>query len=364
MSYQAPWRDPTAVGSLACAIADTVTRPWTIMEVCGGQTHAIVKHALDTLLPETLSLIHGPGCPVCVTPVAVLDAAHRLAARPEVVFCTFADMLRVPGSKTDLFGVKARGGDVRLIHSPLDALAIAEAERDREVALFAVGFETTAPAFALAVQQAAARGLENFSMLVSHVRVPPAVARILAAPDNRVQGLLAAGHVCAVMGTSEYGPLATRYGVPIIVTGFEPVDIMEGIFRCVRQLEAGAAEVENAYPRAVQAEGNAAARAAMAEVFEACTRPWRGFGAIGDGGLALRPKYARFDAASRFELGPTKPGEVGRCRSGEVLRGVLRPPDCPAFGAECTPEHPLGATMVSNEGACAAYYRYRRQVPG
>lgn len=359
MKYVEEYRDPQAIAARVADIARTVTRPWTLMEVCGGQTHAIVRHGLDELLPGTITLIHGPGCPVCVTPVEVLDLAHRIAARPEVIFCTFADMLRVPGSMTDLFTVKARGGDVRTILSPLDALPIAAANPDREVVLFAVGFETTAPANAMAAAQARAAGLVNFSLLVSHVRVPPALEALLRAPDNRVQGFLAAGHVCAVMGTMEYDAIARDHHVPIVVTGFEPLDIVDGIARCVAQLEAGQAVVENAYARAVQRHGNGPAQALLEQVFEYRDSQWRGMGGISDSGLALRGPYRAFDAEERF--GRAVPGAVdsGECISGAVLTGVRKPLECPAFGTRCTPEHPLGATMVSGEGACAAYYRYR-----
>jgi hydrogenase expression/formation protein HypD len=356
------YRDPAAVAATARRIARSVTRPWTIMEVCGGQTHAIVRHGLDELLPEGVQLIHGPGCPVCVTPAEVLDLAHRIAARPEVVFCTFADMLRVPGSTTDLLAVKAAGGDVRTVLSPLDALTVAAAEPAREVVFFAVGFETTAPATALALAQARQRGLTNFSVLVAHVRVPPALTAILRAPGNRVQGFLAAGHVCAVMGTTEYDAIARDFAVPIVVTGFEPLDILDGIARCIAQLEAGRAVVENAYARAVQRGGNAHAQALMDEVFRVGERHWRGLGAIAASGLVLQPSYAGFDAEARFGSPLPARDAPGLCRSGAVLTGQCKPTDCPAFGTLCTPEHPLGATMVSGEGACAAYFRYRPTV--
>jgi hydrogenase expression/formation protein HypD len=363
MKFVDEYRDPAAVSAVADRIARSVSRPWTIMEVCGGQTHAIVRHGLDELLPDGVQLIHGPGCPVCVTPAEVLDLAHRIAARPEVVFCTFADMLRVPGSMTDLYAVKAAGGDVRAVLSPLDALAVAEREPAREVVFFAVGFETTAPATALALAQARQRGLRNFSALVTHVRVPPALAAILTQPGNRVQGFLAAGHVCAVMGTMEYDGIARAFGVPIVVTGFEPIDILDGIARCIAQLEAGRAQVENAYPRAVQRGGNVHAQALMTEVFEVGERHWRGLGAIAASGLVLRSDYARFDAELRFGSPEPPADEAGPCISGAILTGQRRPTDCPAFGTRCTPEHPLGATMVSGEGACAAYYRYRPAGP-
>ncbi|MCB1748780.1 MAG: hydrogenase formation protein HypD [Gammaproteobacteria bacterium] len=359
MRFVDEYRDGAAIAALAARIAARATRPWTLMEVCGGQTHAIVRHGLDALLPAGLTLVHGPGCPVCVTPLAVLDQAHALAARADVTFCTFADMLRVPGSTTDLYTVKARGGDVRLVNSPLEAVALAAAQPDREVVLFAIGFETTAPANAMAVAQAAARGLTNFSLLCAQVRVPPAMTRLLEAPDNRVQGFLAAGHVCAVMGRAEYDAIAARYHVPIVITGFEPLDILDGIARCIEQLEDGRAMVENAYPRVVADDGNAHARRLMEEIFEVRAQTWRGLGDIAASGLALKPAYARFDAVRRFGVAAGAAAEPGECRSGDVLAGRLAPTRCPAFGTRCTPEHPLGATMVSGEGACAAYYRYR-----
>lgn len=360
MKYVDEYRDPAATQALAKELAQAVTRPWTVMEVCGGQTHAIVRFGIDALLPPALNLVHGPGCPVCVTPLEQIDKALELAARPEVTLCTFGDMLRVPGSRGDLRSAKAAGGDVRILYSPLDALEIAAEDPTREVVFFAVGFETTAPAHAMAVAQARQRGLRNFSLLVSHVLVPPAIEAILAAPDNRVQGFLAAGHVCAIMGLAEYAPLARRYGVPIVVTGFEPVDILAGLVRCVRQLEEGRAEVENQYERAVRPEGNPSARALLREVFQVVPRKWRGLGEIPRSGLGLSPAYADFDAEARFELVSRAVSEPAECRAGEVLRGVLSPPDCPAFGTRCTPERPLGAPMVSSEGACAAYHRYRR----
>jgi hydrogenase expression/formation protein HypD len=360
------FRDPAAVRALAARIHAAVSRPWTLMEICGGQTHAIVRDALDSLLPEGIELVHGPGCPVCVTPTAILDRAHAIARRPEVVFCTFGDMLRVPGTFTDLFRVKAGGGDVRIVYSPMDALALAEAMPQREVVYFAVGFETTAPANAMAAHEARRRGLENFSMLVSQVRVPPAMASILEAPERRVQGFLAAGHVCAVMGVDEYLPLAARYRVPIVVTGFEPLDILQGILLCVEQLEAGEHTVQNQYARVVRPEGNLPARSLVQEVFEPVTRDWRGIGEIPHSGLDLRGEYRDLDAAGRFATGEVaQPGGAAavQCLAGEVLRGVRRPDQCPAFGLGCTPEHPLGAPMVSGEGACAAYHRYRH-APG
>jgi hydrogenase expression/formation protein HypD len=353
------YRDARAARRLSAAIARTTTRPWTIMEVCGGQTHAIVKFGIDALLPPAITLVHGPGCPVCVTPVELIDKAVEIAGIPGVTFCSFGDMLRVPGTKGDLLSGKARGADVRVVYSPLDALALARVHPDRQVVFFAVGFETTAPANAMAVHQARRQGLTNFALLVSHVLVPPAMEAILASPHNRVQGFLAAGHVCTVMGYEEYAPLAAHYSVPIVVTGFEPLDILEGVHLCVRQLEAGRAEVENAYARSVRREGNREARRLIAEVFQVRPRRWRGIGEIPASGLGLRPAYADFDAERRFGLADYAVEESSECQSGRVLQGILKPSECPAFGTRCTPEHPLGATMVSAEGACAAYYRYR-----
>ncbi|MGE0817012.1 MAG: hydrogenase formation protein HypD [Vicinamibacterales bacterium] len=359
MKYVDEYRDPSAVQACARDIAAAATRPWTIMEVCGGQTHAIVKHGLDALLPPAVTLIHGPGCPVCVTDAAMLDKAHDIAARPEVIFCTFGDMLRVPGTRTDLFQVKARGGDVRIVYSPLDAVDIAAANPGREVVFFAVGFETTAPANAMSVFQARRRGLTNFSLLVSQVRVPPALEAILRSPQSRVQGFLAAGHVCAIMGTHEYEPIAARYRVPVVVTGFEPLDIMQGVLMCVRQLEEGRHAVENQYARAVRADGNPHAQDLIRQVFAVLPRHWRGIGRIESSGFGLSDAYRSFDALERF--GPVEDGvgDEGECISGLIMQGLKRPSECPAFGTRCTPESPLGATMVSSEGACAAYYRYR-----
>ncbi len=360
MRYLDEFNDPALARRLVDEVHAVTTRPWAVMEVCGGQTHAILRHGIDQLLPEGIDLIHGPGCPVCVTPLEMIDRALLLAARPEVTFCSFGDMLRVPGSDHDLFTVKARGGDVRVVYSPLDAVAIAEAEPDRQVVFFAVGFETTAPANAMAVAQAHERGLANFSMLVSHVLVPPAIEALMAPGTSRVQGFLAAGHVCTVMGTRQYEPLAERYQVPIVVTGFEPLDVLDGIRRCVVQLEAGRAEVENAYPRAVRPEGNEAAQAMLASVFEVCDRPWRGIGVIPASGWCLREEFAAHDAERRFDVGDITVEEPVACRAGEVLQGLIKPDECEAFGTTCTPRTPLGATMVSGEGACAAYHQYRR----
>lgn len=361
MKYLDEYRDAVLAHKLARKIVRLTTRPWTLMEVCGGQTHAIVKFGLDELLPSQIELVHGPGCPVCVTPVELVDKAIEIAARPEVVFCSFGDMLRVPGSKTDLLSVKANGGDVRIVYSPLDAVKVARANPAREVVFFGVGFETTAPANAMAVYQAHAAGLKNFSLLVSHVLVPPAMEAILSSPNNRVQGFLAAGHVCTVMGYTEYEPLAQKYRVPIVVTGFEPLDILQGVLMCVRQLECSRAEVENQYTRSVRREGNMIAQQVVREVFRVVSRQWRGLGEISQSGFGLADKYSDFDAEQRFGASRSPAEQVSMCMSGLVLRGVQKPTECPAFGTHCTPEHPLGATMVSSEGACAAYYRYRRR---
>ncbi len=360
MKYLDEYRDAALARRLADAVRAATTRPWRIMEVCGGQTHSIVRFGIDGMLPPEITLIHGPGCPVCVTPLETLDRALAIASRPEVIFCSFGDMLRVPGSGRDLFTVKSQGGDVRIVYSPLDALELATKHPDREVVFFAVGFETTAPANGMAVYQAKKLGVRNFSLLVSHVLVPPALEAILSSPQNLVNGFLAAGHVCTVMGFEEYRPIARRYHVPIVVTGFEPVDILQGILLCVKQLEEGRAEVENQYARSVRGEGNTEARRLIAEVFEVVPRKWRGIGAIPMSGLGLRPEYAAFDAERRFAVSAITAEESPECISGLVLQGVKKPAECPAFGTRCTPDAPLGATMVSSEGACAAYYRYRR----
>jgi hydrogenase expression/formation protein HypD len=355
------YRDVDAVRRLAAAIREATTRPWSIMEICGGQTHAIIRFALDEMLPGEITLIHGPGCPVCVTPIEILDRAMAIAARPEVTFCSFGDMLRVPGSRKDLFTVKSEGGDVRIVYSPMDAMALAQKHPERQVVFFAVGFETTAPANAMAVAQAARLKLDNFSVLVSQVLVPPAMRAVLASPANRVQGFLAAGHVCTVTGLDDYRPIAEAFRVPIVVTGFEPLDILQGVLMCVRQLESGRHEVENQYARSVRPEGNRAALSQVAEVFEVVPRKWRGIGEIPASGLALRPAYAKFDAERRFHVEGITAEEPSECIAGEILQGQRTPRDCPAFGVYCTPERPLGAPMVSSEGACAAYYRYRRR---
>ena len=362
MKYLDEYRDGEAAKVLTAATARIVTRPWTLMEVCGGQTHTIVKYGIDRILPPEVELVHGPGCPVCVTALETIDRAHAIASRPEVTFCSFGDMLRVPGSRGDLLELKSRGADVRVVYSPLDAVKVAAANPGRKVVFFAIGFETTAPPNATAVWLAKKRGLTNFSALVSHVLVPPAMSAILKAPGNRVQGFLGPGHVCAVMGTSEYGPLAREFGIPIVITGFEPLDLLEGIFRTVQQLEEGRAEVENPYARAVRPEGNPASRRLIEDVFEVCDRKWRGIGPIPGSGLRLRDEYRDHDAERIFEVGDIQTQESSACISGQVLRGVKKPHDCPAFGKQCTPGTPLGATMVSSEGACAAYYAYGRHL--
>src|SRR5581483_2218655 len=330
--------------------------------VCGGQTHSIVKHGIDTMLPETVELVHGPGCPVCVTPLEIIDKAHAIARRPEVIFCSFGDMLRVPGSENDLFTIKSAGADIRIVYSPLDCLKIARAHPEKKVVFFAVGFETTAPANAMAVWQAHKKGVKNFSILVSHVLVPPSIAAILQSPQNRVQAFLGPGHVCAVVGYREYEALSARYRVPIVVTGFEPLDILEGTLMAVRQLESARAEVENQYARAVQREGNLQAQNILLEVFDICDRQWRGIGSIPKSGYKLRYEFRDHDAASIFEVQEIDTKEPAACISGQILKGIKKPHDCNAFGTLCTPRHPLGATMVSAEGACAAYYAYGRHL--
>jgi hydrogenase expression/formation protein HypD len=364
VKYLEEFGNPQVGRRLLNEIRATVTRPWAIMEVCGGQTHSIIRHGIDQLLPPEVELIHGPGCPVCVTPLEMIDKALAIAARPGVIFCSFGDMLRVPGTDRDLFRVRGEGGDVRVVYSPLDALAIARDNPDREVVFFGIGFETTAPPNAMTVYQARRLGIRNFSLLVSHVRVPPAVEAIMRSPDCRVQGFLAAGHVCSVMGVDEYPVLAERYRVPIVVTGFEPLDILEGIRRTVGQLERGEHTVDNAYARAVRPEGNPAAKAMLADVFEVTDRAWRGIGVIPDSGWRLSARYREHDAEHRFDVAGITTREPAECRSGEVLQGLLKPNECAAFGTTCTPRTPLGATMVSSEGACAAYHLYRRLDAG
>jgi hydrogenase expression/formation protein HypD len=332
------------------------------MEVCGGQTHSIVKHGIDYLLPKGVELVHGPGCPVCVTPLDMIDKAHAIARRPEVIFCSFGDMLRVPGSQDDLFTIRSQGGDVRVVYSPLDCLKIARDHPDKQVVFFAIGFETTTPANAMLVWQAHEAGLKNVSILTSHVLVPPALEAILQSPHNRVQGFLGPGHVCAVMGYSQYEPISARYRVPIVISGFEPIDILQGTLMVVRQLESGRAEVENQYSRVLNREGNRPAQDVVANVFEVSDRTWRGVGTIPGSGYRLRSEFAAYDAERVFDIHDINTLEPSNCISGEILRGIKKPHDCPAFATECNPQHPLGATMVSAEGACAAYYTYGRHL--
>ncbi len=360
MKYLAEFRDGEQARALAADIRSVVTRRWAIMEVCGGQTHSIIRNGIDQVLPDEIELIHGPGCPVCVTPLEMIDKALAIAALPGVVFCSFGDMLRVPGSSQDLFGVKSRGGDVRIVYSPLDAVRIAEREPGKQVVFFAIGFETTAPANAMAAKIAKAKGLTNFSLLVSHVLVPPAIDAIMESPQNRVQAFLAAGHVCSVMGYWQYPPLSERHSVPIIVTGFEPLDLLAGIRCAVRQLESGEARVENAYARVVTRAGNQAAQQVIDEVFVTVDRAWRGIGVIPASGWKLSDEYAAYDAELRFAVSDVGTCESELCHSGQVLQGAMKPHECPAFGKECSPRTPLGATMVSSEGACAAYYNFGR----
>jgi len=360
MKYVDEYRDPLKVKALLGEIGKVVTRPWVLMEICGGQTHAFLHNGLDEMLPGGLELVHGPGCPVCVTPLEQIDRALAIASRPEVIFTSYGDMLRVPGSKVDLFSVRAKGGDVRVVYSPLEAIKIAEANPEKEVVFFAIGFETTAPPNAMAVLQARQRGIKNFSVLVSHVCVPPAMDAILGSKTNRVQAFLAAGHVCAVMGYHEYPRIAEQYKVPIVVTGFEPVDLLVGVLAAVKQLEAGKAEVENAYERAVTFEGNQPAQKVMNTVFQPVDRKWRGIGMIPLSGLGLRPEFEAHDAEKKFSVGEIITQESPLCIAGEILQGMKKPPQCSAFGKQCTPSSPLGAPMVSGEGACAAYYRYHR----
>ena len=364
MKYLDEFRDPTAAKALVDTIRRTATRPWTVMEVCGGQTHSIIRNGIDQLLDGAVEFIHGPGCPVCVTPLEMIDRGLESASRDDVIGCSFGDMLRVPGSSRDLFSVRARGGDVRIVYSPLDATRIAADNPDKQVVFFGVGFETTAPANAMSVLHAKRLGLTNFSMLVSHVLVPPAMKAILGSPSNRVQGFLAAGHVCSVMGTAEYAPLVADFGLPIVVTGFEPLDVLEGVRQVVELLEAGRAELRNAYPRAVTDAGNTVAQQALEDVFVVTDRQWRGIGMIPQSGWTLSPRYAEFDAELKFGVGRLRVQESAECHSGEVLQGLIKPNQCPSFGTTCTPRTPLGATMVSSEGACAAYYQFRRLAGG
>lgn len=362
MRFVDEYRNEADAQKFLQAIERVVTRPWTIMEICGGQTHTLIKFGIDRLLPAEVTLVHGPGCPVCVTPLELIDKAIAIARRPEVIFTSFGDMLRVPGSQADLLSVKAQGGDVRMVYSPLDAVKLAQKNPDRQVVFFAVGFETTAPANAMAVWQARQLGLDNFSILCSHVLVPPAMEAILGSPDNLVQGFLAAGHVCAVMGYWEYEPLARKYRTPMVVTGFEPLDLLQGIYMALKALEEGRYEVENQYSRLVTREGNRPAQQLIRQVFQTCDRQWRGIGRIPGSGYCLRPELAQFDAEQRFDVTGITAAESAVCIAGQIMQGQARPHQCPAFGRECTPEHPLGAPMVSSEGACAAYYHYGRTV--
>ena len=363
MKYVEEFRDPARVRRLAREIGATATRPWTIMEVCGGQTHTIARYGIEDLLPAGIELVHGPGCPVCVTPLEVIEAARQVAMTPGTILCSFGDMLRVPGMHGDLLQARARGADVRVVVSPLDGVRLAVETPDRYVVFFGVGFETTAPTTAMAAELADRLGLSNFGLLASHVRVPPAMELLLAAPGCRVQAFLAAGHVCTVEGTAAYPPIAARFGAPIVVTGFEPVDLLEGLLMAIRQLEQGRGEVEVQYARCVQAEGNPVARAAVERVYEVADVPWRGIGVVPDGGLRLRADYVGLDPVRRLGLALAPCPEPAACRAADVLQGKLKPAACPAFGEACTPEHPLGAPMVSSEGACAAHYRWRRH-PG
>lgn len=362
MKFVDEYRDGNIAAKLVEKLCRVQTRPWVIMEVCGGQTHSIVKNGIDHLLPAGIELVHGPGCPVCVTPLEMIDRAHAIARRPDVIFCSFGDMLRVPGSNGDLFSIQSQGGDVRVVYSPLDCLKIARANAEKQVVFFAIGFETTAPANAMLAWRARQEGLQNVSLLVSHVLVPPAIESILGAPNNRVQAFLGPGHVCTVVGYEEYEPLSARFRVPIVVTGFEPLDILEGVLMAVEQLEAGRYSVENQYSRVLVRSGNRAAQELISKVFEVSDRKWRGVGRIPLSGLRLRREFRELDAEQRFQVGDITTVEPEQCIAGEILQGIKKPHDCPAFGTLCTPQHPLGATMVSAEGACAAYYAYGRHL--
>lgn len=358
MKYTSEFRDAKLVKTLIDEIGQTITQPWVIMEICGGQTHAIMRFGLDQLLPSEVELVHGPGCPVCVTPLELIDKALAIASQPNVIFTSYGDMLRVPGSSGDLFSVRAAGGDIRVVYSPLDAVKIAQQNPDKQIVFFAIGFETTAPANCMSVLQAINLGVDNYSVLVSHVRVPPAMHAILGSSDNRVQGFLAAGHVCTVMGYWEYPQIASKYHVPITITGFEPIDILQGILETIRSLESNQPQVKNAYSRVVSFEGNRQAQNVILRVFEECDRQWRGIGMIPNSGWRLRPEYSFFDAETRFNVSDITPHESPLCIAGKILQGLKKPHECTAFGTQCTPENPLGATMVSSEGACAAYYKY------
>ncbi|MBD2483780.1 hydrogenase formation protein HypD [Planktothrix sp. FACHB-1365] len=363
MKFVDEYRDAKLAQDYAKAIASITTKPWTIMEICGGQTHSIVKYGIDELLPSAITLIHGPGCPVCVTDINIIDQAIALASLPNIILCSFGDMLRVPGSEKDLLSIKATGADVRIVYNPLDCLKIAQQNPTKQVIFFAVGFETTAPTTAMAVYQAYQQNIKNFSLLVSHVLVPPAMEAILSSPNCQVQGFLAAGHVCTIMGYTEYEPIVEKYQIPIVVTGFEPVDILQGIYFCIQQLENGEYKLENQYNRSVRREGNETAKTIIQEIFEIVPRQWRGLGEISQSGLGIKQKYINFDAQKRFNSQQLTPvsSPCSECISGEILQGIKKPHQCSAFGTRCTPEHPLGAPMVSSEGACAAYYRYRQQ---
>jgi hydrogenase expression/formation protein HypD len=356
------YRDPKTAKKLLNAIEKITTQSWNIMEVCGGQTHSIIQHGIDQLLPDCINLIHGPGCPVCVTPLQSIDKALEIARQPDVIFCSFGDMLRVPGSEQDLLGLKAKGADIRTVYSPLDTIKLAKENPDKEIVFFAVGFETTVPTVALAVYQAKQQQLENFSVLVSHVRVPPVMQMLLSSKDTTVQGFLGAGHVCTIMGYHEYIPIAEQYHIPIVITGFEPVDILHGLYLCIKQLEEGRSVVENQYSRVVKQQGNQPAQQLLQHVFTVVDQQWRGLGEIPKSGLALSADYTQWNAEHRFSVATIKTQEPKDCLSGEILQGLLKPDACPEFAKTCTPEHPLGATMVSSEGACAAYYRYRSHV--
>jgi hydrogenase expression/formation protein HypD len=358
LKYIDEYRDRERVKKLGEQIHRQVTKPWVIMEICGGQTHSIMKYNLQEFLPENITLIHGPGCPVCVTPIEKIDKALFLASDPDIILTSFGDMLRVPGSEKDLLSVKADGGDVRIVYSPLDAVKIAKENPSKKVVFFAVGFETTAPANALSIAEAKREGLKNYFLLTSHVLVPPAIIAILSDPASRIQGFLAAGHVCTIMGYHEYIPISKKFNIPIVITGFEPVDILQGISATINQLESGQARTENQYSRAVTEQGNIAAQKLLNEIFEVCDREWRGIGIIPKSGLQLNEKYSEFDVEKVFRFPKAQPATQSLCIAGQVLRGLKKPVDCPAFSKECTPEHPLGAPMVSSEGACSAYYRY------
>jgi hydrogenase expression/formation protein HypD len=362
VKYLDEYRDGDIAAKLVERIKRVQTKPWVIMEVCGGQTHSIVKNGIDHLLPKGVELVHGPGCPVCVTPLEMIDKAHAIARQPDVIFCSFGDMLRVPGSDGDLFSIKSLGGDVRVVYSPIDCLKIAKANPGKQVVFFAIGFETTAPANAMLAWQTRQMGMKNISLLVSHVLVPPAIEAILSSPQNRVQGFLGPGHVCAVVGYTEYEPLAQRFHVPVVVTGFEPLDILEGVLMVIEQLELGRAEVENQYSRILERGGNRPAQELIAKVFEVTDRKWRGVGTIPQSGFRLREEFRDLDAELRFSVTAIDTMEPAVCIAGQILQGIKKPHDCPAFGTECTPQHPLGATMVSAEGACAAYYAYGRHL--